>query len=94
MVSADAFQATHCAIAEGRSVDPDSLISLAPDLAELSQLVTELAQPTYSINATGKILIDKAPPGTRSPNLADAVCIAPNTSSMAALAEMWIRLAS
>lgn len=87
------FQATHRAIAEGREVDPDSIISLAPNLAELSQLVTELAQPTYSINATGKILIDKTPPGARSPNLADAVCIALNPASMAAWAEMWAKLA-
>jgi len=35
----------------------------------------ELSQPTYSINAAGKVVIDKTPPGTRSPNLADAVMI-------------------
>lgn len=35
----------------------------------------ELSQPTYSINSAGKILIDKAPDGAKSPNLADAVMI-------------------
>ena len=35
--------------------------------------MTELSQPTYSINSAGKIIIDKTPDGTKSPNLADAV---------------------
>jgi hypothetical protein len=35
----------------------------------------ELSQPTYSKNGVGKILINKAPDGTRSPNLADTVMI-------------------
>ena len=30
-------------------------------------------QPTYSQDALGKMLINKAPPGSKSPNLADAV---------------------
>ena len=33
----------------------------------------ELSQPTFRPNAVGKIVIDKAPEGSRSPNLADAV---------------------
>jgi phage terminase large subunit len=70
------FQATHRAVAEGGEFDPDELISIAPDLDELQQLLQELAQPTYSINNAGKIVIDKAPAGFKSPNLADAVCIA------------------
>ncbi|EFE7308104.1 TerL protein, partial [Escherichia coli] len=36
----------------------------------------ELSQPTWSKNATGKILVDKQPDGTKSPNLADSVMIA------------------
>jgi hypothetical protein len=50
----------------------------------------ELSQPTYSINSVGKILIDKAPAGMRSPNLADAVMIAfqPWSRSM----EVWLKL--
>ena len=70
------FQATHRAIVEGGQFDVDELISLAPDLEELSTLLQELAQPTYSINGAGKIVIDKAPAGFKSPNLADAVCMA------------------
>ena len=56
--------------------DPDELISLNPDMPELSKLVMELSQPTFSLNITGKVVIDKAPEGTRSPNHGDAVMIA------------------
>lgn len=70
------FQATHRAVTESRQVDPDDIISLDPDLDELPQLIQELSQPTYSINNVGKIVIDKAPDGAMSPNLADAVMIA------------------
>jgi hypothetical protein len=67
------FQQTHRAVVEGMTVDPDSIISLDPALPELQQLVAELSQPTYSLNAAGKILVDKVPDGAASPNLADAV---------------------
>jgi phage terminase large subunit len=35
----------------------------------------ELSQPTYTITTAGKVQIDKAPDGTRSPNHADAAMI-------------------
>ena len=70
------FQATYRAIAEGAAYDPDSLISIPPDLPEVNELTQELSQPTYSLNAAGKIVVDKAPAGFKSPNLADAVAIA------------------
>jgi hypothetical protein len=53
--------------------DKDDLISISETCPELQQLVSELSQPTYTINTAGKILIDKAPDNTRSPNNADAV---------------------
>lgn len=56
--------------------DPDDLICLNGDMANLSKLCGELSQPTYTPNTAGKIVIDKAPEGTKSPNLADAVMIA------------------
>lgn len=56
--------------------DPDDLISLAADMPELVKLTMELSQPTFSLNTAGKVVIDKAPDGTRSPNHADAVMIA------------------
>jgi phage terminase large subunit len=71
------FQATYRAVAEGMPFhDPDAIISLSSELPELTALVTELSQPTYSLNATGKVLVDKVPDGAMSPNLADAVMIA------------------
>lgn len=54
--------------------DPDDLISLAGDMTELAKLTTELTQPTYTLRL-GKVVVDKAPDGTRSPNHADAVMI-------------------
>jgi phage terminase large subunit len=52
--------------------DPEKIISIDGDLPELSTLKIELAQPTYSF-PNGKIIIDKAPDNTKSPNLADTV---------------------
>jgi len=69
------FQNTFRAI-QGMDYDPDQIISIPSDLENRDKLVIELSQPTYTKNGTGKILIDKAPEGTRSPNLADAVMIA------------------
>ena len=70
------FQLTHRAIVDKMEVDPDDIISISGTIPELNRLVLELSQPTYSENSVGKILIDKMPDGCRSPNLADAVCIA------------------
>jgi phage terminase large subunit len=72
------FQATYRAVVEKMPFSSDELISIDPKLPELTPLTMELSQPTYSINTVGKILIDKQPDGTRSPNLADAVMIAFN----------------
>ena len=47
-------------------------------------------QPTYSINTVGKIVIDKAPDSTRSPNRADAVNIAFNPGPHGL--EVWLAL--
>lgn len=69
------FQITHRAVTEGAPYDPDEIISLSSDLAELAKLTVELSQPTYAQNGAGKILINKAPDGTPSPNLGDSVMI-------------------
>lgn len=67
------FQATHRAITEGMAYNPSDIISIDSGIANLSQLKVELSQPTYSKSKSGKLLIDKAPDGTSSPNMADAV---------------------
>lgn len=69
------FQVTHRALA-GMEYDPDEIISVSKLMPDYQKLMAELSQPTYSINGAGKILVDKAPDGTKSPNLADAVMIA------------------
>lgn len=66
------FQRTYRAVmGEDTEFDPDELISLSDDYPDFNRLVTELSQPTYHRNTEGKIIVDKAPEGTRSPNLAD-----------------------
>ncbi len=76
------FQKTYRAITDALPFDADEIISLSSSLPSLTRLMTELSQPTYTINTVGKILIDKTPEGTRSPNLADALmmCFAPQES--------------
>lgn len=86
------FQETFRAI-DGREYDPDMLISLdsnALDDRELALLTTELSQPTYTKNGTGKILVNKQPDGTASPNRADSVmiCFNPQVSSL----DIWSKL--
>lgn len=69
------FQMVYRVIAEGIEVAPDDIISLSSKLPDLPKLVVELSRPTYSINNAGKIVVDKAPKGAKSPNFADAVVI-------------------
>lgn len=69
------FLATYRAVVEGLPYDPDAIISIPKDLPLRAKLVSELSQPTYKLNTAGKILIDKAPEGAKSPNLADVVMI-------------------
>lgn len=70
------FEMTHRAVTEKREFDPDSIISIPSHLPELTKLISELSQPTISENVAGKIIIDKAPDGSKSPNLFDSVMIA------------------
>lgn len=69
------FFLTYKAVVEGKDVDPDEIISLSADLPQLGKLTMELSQPTYALNSIGKIVVDKKPDGTKSPNLADAIMI-------------------
>jgi hypothetical protein len=73
------------AVADGQPVDydPDMIISLSSDLPGLSKLLGELSQPTWGPNMTGKMVVNKQPDGSRSPNLADAVMILMGRNRMA-----------
>lgn len=70
------FQLTYRAIVEKIPVNKDDIISIPSTLPLLHKLKLELSQPTFSMNQAGKILVNKMPQGSRSPNLADSVVIA------------------
>lgn len=63
---------------------PDEIISLSSKIDNLYQLRNELSQPTYSSSKSGKLLINKSPENTKSPNLADALVIAFSPAESAA----------
>ncbi|NTU49347.1 MAG: TerL protein [Desulfobulbaceae bacterium] len=74
------FLATFQAVNKtGKNVNLDDIVSIDPNLPYLARLTMELSQVTYSLNNNGQIVVDKAPKGTKSPNLADAVNIAYST---------------
>ena len=70
------FENTWQWVVKGIPCDPADCIVLPRRLPLLEQLIQELSQPTYAINAEGKIKVNKKPDGTKSPNVADAVVIA------------------
>lgn len=73
---AERFKMTYRAVVEGRPYNKDEIISLDSstiDPKALVKLIQELSQPTWSQTSSGKVLVDKAPDGTRSPNHADAL---------------------
>ena len=70
------FEKTHRAVKEGIEFPHDELISIPSDLPLLRTLQKELSQPTISRGTRMRLVIDKQPEGTRSPNLADAIVMA------------------
>jgi len=67
------FYRTFRAVTEGAQYDPETLISIDSRLPKLRQLEKELCQVTAGKGARLKLMINKTPEGTASPNLADAV---------------------
>lgn len=71
------FRETYRAVVLGMDYDPSKIISLdaasLKALGMLTKLISELSQPTWGPNTIGKMVVDKAPDDTKSPNLADAV---------------------
>lgn len=74
------FWKTYRALNEGIDYDTDELISIDSSCftaEELAQLIKELSQATSSLSPGKlKLMVDKSPEGTRSPNMADAVVMA------------------
>ena len=68
------FEKTYQYVVQGRTdIDPLECIVLPKRLPLLAKLTMELSQPTYSIDNTGKLIVNKKPDGAPSPNLADGV---------------------
>lgn len=76
------FEKTYQRIVKGIECEDDELIVLDENMEGLEELVKELSQPTYSTNNKGKLVIDKKPNGTKSPNRADSfiMCFFPMRS--------------
>jgi hypothetical protein len=73
------FEKTHRCVSDltGQTrYDQDELISIPSNLPLLRTLQKELSQPTASKGTRLRMVIDKQPEGTRSPNLADAIVMA------------------
>lgn len=73
------FERTWRAVVKGVEYDPGELISLSTAIptALLRKLEKELSQVTYSTDTqSAKVVINKAPKGTKSPNMGDAVVMA------------------
>jgi hypothetical protein len=67
------FEKTFKAVHQAISYPVEELINIESTTPFLHELTMELSQPTYSHNGAGKIVLNKKPDGTKSPNLFDGV---------------------
>lgn len=70
------FYRTYRAIKEGATYDPSTLISIDSTMPRLEQLKLELSQAVGKQGTKMKLVVDKTPGATKSPNMADAVVMA------------------
>lgn len=71
------FERTYKALTEGADYAEDEMIAIPSDLPYLTEFKDQLSQPVMTRStATGKMLVDKQPAGTRSPNMFDATVMA------------------
>jgi hypothetical protein len=77
------FKLTHEAVTDGREFDSADIISISSKLSNLNKATTELSQPTYKKDGKGRVLVNKAPDDSKSPNDADSInmCYAPQEES-------------
>lgn len=69
----DRFKVTHEAVTQGKPFSVEDIISISSGLSNLTRTTTELSQPTYKKDGRGKIIINKSPDDSKSPNDADSV---------------------
>lgn len=86
------FENTHKAVTEGVRFSVDEMICIDGRTPCLEQLKKELAQPTKGLSARLKLLVNKTPKGTRSPNIGDAImmCYHPAISYMYDSSMSWV----
>lgn len=77
--TATKFYKTWQWVTQGIPCDPQDTISIDSTMDNFHQLKTELSQATAKLSTkTMKIVVDKSPDGTPSPNIADAAIMADN----------------
>jgi len=77
-------QITFRAVTEpGFTWDREDLFSIDSRIPLLQKIIKELSQPTHGLSATMKMIVNKQPEGTKSPNIGDSVmmCNHPITSA-------------
>ena len=70
------FERTHRAVTQGVQVRSGRADFVAIDVFAVAHAAEGIIQPTMSKGTRMKLVIDKQPEGTMSPNLADAVVMA------------------
>ncbi len=70
------FQMTYRAVVEKLEFNVEDIISISSQIVDYKKLMIELSQPTYGQSKNGKLLVNKMPEGSKSPNKADSVMIA------------------
>lgn len=71
------FWRTYRALNDGIEYDTEELISIDGSIKDVHQLIKELSQATSALSPGRlKLMVNKTPEGSRSPNMADAVVMA------------------
>jgi phage terminase large subunit len=86
------FENTHRAVTEGIKYPVEDMICIDSKIPLLDQIKKELAQPTKGLSTDLKLLINKTPKGTRSPNIGDGImmCYHPAISYMYDSSMAWV----
>jgi hypothetical protein len=64
------------AVVHGDVYPADELVSFDSTMTNLHALIKELAQPTRGVSSGTRMIVNKKPAGTKSPNMADSVIMA------------------
>lgn len=86
------FENTHKAVTEGAKFSIDEMICIDGAIPCLDQLKKELAQPTKGLSTRLKLIVNKTPKSTKSPNIGDAImmCYHPAVSYMYDSTMSWV----